>query len=268
MTDSVLVVTGERELTRFQRDGARTRIELPFTPLATQISTHIFAVDARGDTHRLALDGTHEDRVQLLADVTPRAAALSHDGSRLALLGDEVRYFERGVERRWSFQHRTGDWRETGVGLSGDGTCVLVEYSGRDVHGLTLGDRIDAFTIARSDGATVFRHMEHAIPELAVAMSANAMRIAYHLHDQYVHVVQGVQMTRLHLVEPKGKVRALRWFGARLAILFDYELVIVDDAVTRIALPEHFEDVVLAGDEAVCIHPELGAWWITVAAAT
>ncbi len=39
------------------------------------------------------------------------------------------------------------------------------------------------------------------------------------------------------------------------------------ETVTRIALPEHFVDVVLVGDEAVCVHPELGAWWIKAAPA-
>jgi hypothetical protein len=285
--DTVLVVTGERELTRFHRDGRRTRIELPFAPIATQLSTQIFAVDARGSTHRFSLDGKPEGVVQMFADIEPRAAALSLDGSRLAVLGEQVRYFELGIEHPWSFQHRAGgDWRETGVGLSGDGKCVLVEYEVRDAQGLTLGDRIETFAIVRRDGVTHFRHMEHALPELEVAMSHDARRIAYRLHDGYVRVAEGVSMARLHLIEPKGPVHAMRWFGERLAILFDYELVIVDhtalpfgsaaspgharlvdEAVTRIALPEHFVDVVLGDGEAVCVHPELGAWWITTATA-
>lgn len=268
--DTVLAVTGDRTLTRFHRAGTHQRIELPFAPLAIQIATQIFAVDARGATHRFALDGAFESVVPVLADVEPRAAAVSRDGNHLAILTDRIRLFELGVEEPRTFGHRTGDWREHGVGLSDDGTCLLVHYDHHDTHGLALGDRAEVFEIVRRRGPrpiTYYRLMQRSLHGLVVAMSEDARRIAYHLEDQYVHVAEGVSMTRLHLVEPAGRVHAMRWFDERLAILFDYELVIVDERVQRIPLPEHFEDVVLLDGEAVCMHPELGAWWVTTTAA-
>ncbi|MBA3502983.1 MAG: hypothetical protein H0T65_21655, partial [Deltaproteobacteria bacterium] len=76
-----------------------------------------------------------------------------------------------------------------------------------------------------------------------------------------------VSMAPLHRIEPVGHVQAMRFDGARLGVLFDYELVIVDRTETRLVLPEQFDDFVICGSDAVCVHPELGAWWIKTAAA-
>lgn len=268
--DSVLVWTADRELTRFHRDGTRAHIALPFTPLDVKLADKIYAVDPHGAVHGFSRDGAHAHVTPLLAEIPPiTQAALSADGSQLAVLAAQVELFERGVRRPWSFTHRrVAYWREHGVGLSGDGRCVLVHFDQHDAHGANLGDRLAAFEITRSDGVMHYRHIQRSLHGLAVAMSHDARRIAYHLDDQYVRVAEGIRMTRLHLVEPKGRVHAMRWFGARLAILFDYELVIVDEAVRRISLPEHFTDVALVEDEAVCVHPDLGVWWIKVAVPT
>ena len=264
-----MVWTGERELTRFMRDGTRASFELPFAPLAARIADHVFAVDERGSTHRFALDGTHEGFVPLLESPgTIHEAALSADGSKLAIFTDEVQLFEHGVWRPWSFEHRRIEGcRELGVDLSGDGTCVLVRYATHTPHGENLGDDVEGFSITRSDGVLHFRHLERQLPPIEVVMSHDARRIAICEYEQQVRIAEAITMAPLHRIEPRGYVHAMQFDGPRLGVLFDYELVLVDDAIVRFALPEQFEDFVLVGNEAVCIHPELGAWWITVAGA-
>jgi hypothetical protein len=268
--DTVLVWTGERELTRFHRDGSRARIELPFAPLAAQIAEHVIAVDERGTTHRFALDGTPLGFLPLLESPgTIDHAALSADGSKLAIFaGGEVQLFEHGVMRPRSFEHRRIGWHDLGVDLSGDGTCVLVLFESRFATGENLGDDVQGFSIEGSDGAVQFRHIARQLPPLEIAMSRDARRIAICEHGQHVRVAEAVSMAQLHRIEPRGHVQAMQFDGERLGVLFDYELVLVGDEIVRITLPERFEDFVLVGDEAVCIHPELGAWWIKLAAAT
>ncbi|MDQ3336424.1 MAG: hypothetical protein M4D80_14750 [Myxococcota bacterium] len=265
--DAVLVWTGDRELTRFSRDGARASFTLPFTPLAARIGSDIVAVDDRGSVHRFTLAGENLGFLPLLE--SPGAitrAAVSADGSRVAILTDEVQVFAHGQLVPWSFEHRRHPgWRESGVDISADGKCLLVHYV--TFGGMNLGDDAEGFSITRADGVVLFRYFAQKLPPLEISMTHDARLVAICQHENQVRLAETVSMAPLHRIEPVGHVQAMRFDGARLGVLFDYELVIVDRTETRLVLPEQFDDFVICGSDAVCVHPELGAWWIKTAAA-
>lgn len=265
--DAVLVWTGDRELTRFSRDGARASFTLPFAPLAGRIGADVVAVDERGSVHRFSLTGEHRGFVPLLESAgTITQAAVAADGSRLAILAAEVQVFAHGQLVPWSFEHRRHEgWRERGVDISTDGTCLVVHYV--TFGGLNLGDDAEGFSITRADGTVLFRDFAQKLPPLEVAVTHDARLVAICQHENQVRLAETGSMAPRHRIEPVGHVQAMRFDGARLGVLFDYELVIVDGAETRLDLPEQFDDFVFCGDDVVCIHPELGAWWIKTAAA-
>lgn len=267
--DSVLAWTGDRELTRFERDGARARVELPFAPLDARIyADHVLAVDERGSVHRFSLAGAPESVVPLLeAPPAIRQAALSPNGDRLAILHDEVEVFAQGMLRPWSFEHRRAPgWRETGVEFPWE-RHILISYTTTSEHGENLGDDVEAFSITRNDGYLAYRHATLKLPALEFAFCAVQPWLAICEHDR-VRIDELGSMMTIHHVAPAGQVQCLRFSGALLGVLFDYELALVHDGTreTRIELPEQFDDIVLFGDEAVCIHPELGAWWVKTSA--
>ena len=253
--DAVLVWTGDRELTRFERNGARASFTLPFAPLAARIARHdIVAVDERGSVHRFSHAGEHRGLVPLLESPgTITDAAVSLDGSVVAVLAGEVQVFEDGQPVTWSFEHRRHEgWRETSVDISGDGKCLVVHYA--TFGGLNLGDNAEGFSITDRDGFVWFRHFAHL-----VAICEN---------ERDVRLKQTKSMAPLHHIEPAGQVHAMHFDRERLGVLSDYELVMVERNQTRFVLPEQFDDFVFYGyDDVVCIHPELGAWWIKLAAA-
>ena len=267
-TDAVLVWTGERELTRFERDGTRASFTLPFAPLAARITDVILAVDERGSVHTFSLAGDHRGLVGLPESPgTITDAAISADGRRLAVLAGEVQVFHDGVLVPWAFEHRRHEgWRERGVDISGDGKALVVHYA--TFGGLNLGDAAEGFSITRADGVVLFRYFAQKLPPLEVAVTHHASLVAICQHGNQVRLAQTLSMAPLHLVEPVGQVHAMRFDRDRLGVLFDYALVLVERNQTRLALPEQFDDFVICGGDAVCIHPELGAWWIKLAAAS
>jgi hypothetical protein len=267
--DAVLVWTGDRELTRFERGGTRASFTLPFAPLAARIArADIVAVDERGSVHRFSHAGEHRGFVPLLESPgTIRDAAVSLDGGVVAILAGEVQVFHDGQLVPWSFEHRRHEgWRETAVDISGDGKCLVVHYA--TFGGPNLGDDAEGFSITRGDGFVLFRHFAQKLPPLEVAITRSAHLVAICEHENQVRLKQTGSMAPLHLIEPAGQVHAMHFDRERLGVLSDYELVMVERNQTRLVLPEQFDDFVFCGyDDVVCLHPELGAWWIKLAAA-
>lgn len=266
--DAVLVWTDDRELTRFERDGTRSSFVLPFTPLAARIGSELVAVDSRGSVHRFSLAGEHRGFVPLLESPgTIDAASVSADGSRLAILAGEVQVFEHGQLRPWTFEHRRHEgWRERGVELAANGSALLVRYETfsdkSSPGGENLGDNAEGFSITRDDGLCLYRHFARHLPSLELAMSSDARLVAICEHEKQVRIAETGSMATLHRIDAVGHVHTMRFDGMRLGVLYDYALVYVDGREIRLALPEHFEDFVLCETTAVCVHPELGAWWI------
>src|SRR5512139_205038 len=272
--DAVLVWTGERELTRFERDGTRSSFTLAVRPLgATLTRDGLLVVDERGTIHRYTVAGQHLGFVPLLeAPGSLRQAAVSADGALLGVLAEEVDLFEHGRPVTWPFAHRRHDgWRELGLDVSGDGHSVLVFFETLTATGENLGDNVQGFSVTRRDGAVLYRHVTPVLPPTVVEMSFDARWLAICEHGNQLHVGRALSMETVHRIEPAGQIACFRFRDALLGVLFDYELVLVDlDArrEARLALPEQFEDVVLTETDAVAIHPELGAWWIPLASVT
>ena len=267
--DTVLVWTGDRELTQFSRDGTRASFTLPFTPVAGRIDgATVVAVDERGTVHRFSRTGEPLGFVPLPeAPDRITGAAIHGDGALVAILAGEVQVYAYGRLRPWSFEHRRADgWRETGVDISGDGRALLVHYATTG-SGDNLADTVEGFSITRDDGLIMYRHFARHLAPLEIAMSPDARRIAICEDASYVRLAETPSMAPLHRIEPVGRVSCMRFDDARLGVLYDYQLVIVDGGETRLELPEQFDDFVFSGDEVVCVHPELGAWWIKTAAA-
>jgi hypothetical protein len=266
--DAVLIWTGERELTRFERSGARESFMIGARPIAAHVGVGgIVVADEAGRVHRYDVTGQRLGFVPLLESPSViEAAAVSADGSRLAILAGEVQIFAHGQLRPWSFAHRREKgWRERGVDLSADGRAVLVRYSLAG-NPEVLGEVVDGVSITRDDGVRLFRHFAQKLKPLQLAMSFDARRLAKCEDKQRVSIYETGTMTMLHRIEPAGRVSAMHFDGQRLGVLYDYQLVLYDERERRIDLPEQFDDFVFCGDDIVCIHPELGAWWIDITA--
>ncbi len=271
--DAVLVWTGDRELTRFERDGARASFTVPFTPLAAHIGPDdMVAVDDRGSIHTFSLTGEHQGFVPLRESPgTIEQAAVSESGEVLAILAGEVQLFMHGLMLPWSFDHRRYEAaRETAViALSKNGGGVLVRFETAS-SSENLGGTMQGIVLGRQDGKAIYRHIARELPPMELALSPNASLIAFCEHGNQVRIDEVEHMAMVHRVEPAGQVQSFRFRENTLGVLFDYTFVVVHDGgirETRIALPEQFDDFVFSGDEVVCIHPELGAWWIKTAAA-
>src|SRR5689334_11688412 len=129
--DAVLVWTGTRELTRFDRDGTRTSFTVPVPPLASKIDANgLRIVDELGTIHRYTHAGAHTGATHLHsvpADI--KAAALAATCDRLALLvGEEAAVYQDGAPLGWPIERSLDGYRETGVDLSADGELLLVAY--------------------------------------------------------------------------------------------------------------------------------------------
>lgn len=266
--DAILAFTGERELTRFARDGSRAAFALPFAPLVWQIGpAGVWLVDDRGTVHRYTTAGEAAGATALGEAPGPlRGAALSADGRWLALLADEIQVFERGAWRPWTFAHRRGTWRELGVDLSADGRYILARVATAN-DPRVLGAAGERLVIGDAEGAVIYRRL--AAPPLVHVLAPDARHLAT-CEDGELRIDATGSMHTLHrLALPH--VRRFGFAGGLLGALTDAQLVLVEVAggrVARLDLPEEFTDLVLGERDAVVLHPELGAWWIPLASVT
>jgi|MudIll2142460700_1097286.scaffolds.fasta_scaffold173941_2 hypothetical protein len=269
--DAVLVWTGARELTRFERSGGRASFTLPVTPLASQIGPDgVRVVDERGTIHLYSHAGQPRNVVALAESPgVVKQAALSADGRWLALLTDEIQMFEHGVWQPWDFDERRAGYRELGVDLSANGRYVLSHYkttaTGSEV---ALGDESEGFVISERDGTRVYRHMQRELPPLDVALAPDGRWVAICADDVRIYVDEIESMRRVFQLEPLEHVQRFGFSDRLFGVLYDYRLVLRDIAAereARLELPEQFEHLVLCDHDVVVVHPELGAWWIPLA---
>jgi hypothetical protein len=261
-TDAVLVWTADRKLVRVERAGTHTLIELPFTPLAAHIGAELVAVDDRGSVHRFSHAGEPRGVVSLLESPGKIIdAAVSEGGSRLAILTDHVQVFEHGQPRPWSFDHRREDgWSEHGVDISVDGSALLVSFELRG-SGMNLGDTGEGFSITRADGVISFRRFVREIAAFELEMTADAQRVALSEQGKQLAVFATGTMAPIYSFKPVPHVRAIHFDDDRLGVLYDDKFDVLGLEI-NFPLPEQFDDFVFCGSSIVCMHPELGAWWI------
>jgi hypothetical protein len=283
--DAVLVWTGERELTRFARDGKRSAFEVHASPVTSHIGpSGVRYVDTRGTIWRVSHTGERLGSTPLslpLPGAVIAAALASSD--RLALVavppdGSDglTEVFDRGVPLTWSFARRDAGYRETDVEFSDDGQWLLVAY---DTYAYLAGN-----DLAGENGGGVFvssrrgvRFAQHDARSRmhGARISADGRWLAWcevWADKVYVRMQRSGDET-LRTVNALGHDAQITFGAEHLAVIYEEpsQLAVIELATQRQAqldLPEQFTELVFCGDDLVLVHPELAAWWIPLASLT
>jgi hypothetical protein len=270
--DAVVVWTGTRELTRFDRNGTRTSFTIPVPPLASKIDAGgLRVVDDLGTLHRYTLAGAHAGATHLASVPTDiKAAALAATCDRIALVaGEEAAVYEDGEPIAWLIERNLDGYREIGVDLSADGELLLVAYetfSYFDGYGSAGHSGTGFVVLDRAGGRTIEQYDWSSSRDATAVLSPDGKHVLcdepWAKNSRYVYAVgaDGVDWAVTYTSPLQ-----LAFHGPHVAVLLDAELVVIELATRRrasLVIPERFTDVVFAEHDVVLVHAELGAWWI------
>ena len=287
--DAVLVWTGERELTRFARDGSRESFAVPASPVASHIGPNgVRIADALGTIWYLTPLGQQLGPVPLPLsrgiDGTVIAGALAiTDRLALVIQGHGIdnvftEIFDSGAPVRWPFARRDVGYRESNVELTADGAWLLVAYDTFTYiveDGDSGGENGCGVTVTDSRGSVRFAQHDARSRMHGARISADGRWLAWcEVWADNVYVrMQRSGDENLHTINALGHDAQITFGERHLAVLYEEpsQLAIVELATQRQAqldLPEQFTELVFCGDDVVLVHPELAAWWIPLASLT
>ena len=287
--DAVLVWTGERELTRFARDGSRESFAAPAPPVASHISpAGVKIVDAQGTIWYFTPLGQQLGPMPLplqrpLEGTVIAAALASTDRVALVVVPPDgtdgaAAMFDHGAPLRWSFPRRDAGYRETDVELTDDGQWLLVAYDtyaylDEDANDLA-GENGGGVTVSGMRGVR-FAHHDARSRMHGARLSSDGRWLAWcevWADNAYVRMQRSGDET-LHTINALGHDAQITFGPHHLAVLYEEpsQLAVIELATRRQAqldLPEQFTELVFCGDDLVLVHPELAAWWIPLASLT
>lgn len=282
--DAVLVWTGERELTRFARDGSRSMFAVSASPVASHIGPNgVRFVDAQGAIRHVSLTGELLGQplsLSVRGRVIAAALASTERAAVVVVPPDATdglaQVFERTVPLPWSFARRDAGYRETDVELTDDGQWLLVAY---DTYAYVAdndlaGENGGGVTVSGMRGVRFAQHDARSRMHGA-RLSADGRWLAWcevWADNVYVRMQRSGDESE-HTINALGHDAQITFGKHHLAVLYEEpsQLAVIELATRRQAqldLPEQFTELVFCGDDVVLVHPELAAWWIPLASLT